>query len=289
MDMYDEKEASFAGFGRALKGIATDPSTFVGISTLGAGTLGAQALKQALKEGVKQSVKAGAKRGAAIGSLEGATYAAADNAFRQQARINAGVQDSFDYSQSAKSAAVGAGIGAPIGGALGGTFAGLAARNSKRLVDDALQKEEPSIIDPEKTVEDVEVETKNVYENQAQEIENPVTQPNVETQPTISQRIKDIEQPIEDITTPQAPVEDSALGKLFPPYAKVANQTINYFNEKLEMASTTNNFVGGSGRLRFLKSFRGRFRFLKKAVCVVHVPALYRPCIGPLQPYIGPT
>ena len=264
MDMYDEKEASFAGFGRALKGIATDPSTFVGISTLGAGTLGAQALKQALKEGVKQSVKAGAKRGAAIGSLEGATYAAADNAFRQQARINAGVQDSFDYSQSAKSAAVGAGIGAPIGGALGGTFAGLAARNSKRLVDDALQKEEPSIIDPEKTVEDVEVEIKNVYENQVQEIENPVTQPNVETEPTLASRIKDINEPVEDITTPQAPIEDSALGKLFPPYAKVANQTINYFNEKLASYSPLGTLPDQQQFLTLKGLLGGKFNQIRK-------------------------
>ena len=264
MDMYDEKSASFAGFGRALKGIVSDPSTYVGLSTLGAGTLGAQALKQGIKQGVKEAVKVGAKRGAAIGSLEGATYAAADNAFRQQARINAGVQDNFDLSQSAKSAAIGAGIGAPLGGVLGGVVAGVASRNTKRLVDDALQKEEPSITNPEKTVDDVEVESKGVYENQAQEIENPVTQPNVETEPTLASRIKDINEPVEDITTPQAPVEDSALGKLFPPYAKVANQTINYFNEKLASYSPLGTLPDQEQFLLLKGLLGGKFNQIRK-------------------------
>ncbi len=79
MDMYDKKSASWAGAGRLFKGLATDPTTYIGATTLGVGTAGAQAVKQAIKEGVKQGTKAGLKQGAKIGSLEGAVYSTADN------------------------------------------------------------------------------------------------------------------------------------------------------------------------------------------------------------------
>jgi len=112
MDMYDKKSASWSGAGRLLKGLATDPTTYIGATTLGVGTAGAQAVKQAIKEGVKQGTKAGLKQGAKIGSMEGAVYATADNALRQTARINAGVQEDFDLGESAKAATVGATAGA---------------------------------------------------------------------------------------------------------------------------------------------------------------------------------
>jgi hypothetical protein len=233
MDMYDEKEASFAGFGRALKGIATDPSTFVGITTLGAGTLGAQALKQGIKEGVKQATKAGLKRGAAIGSIEGATYAAADNALRQTARINANAQESFELGQTAKSAALGASLGAGLGGALGGTVGAIAAKNSRKIIDNVVQKEEPSIVSPEKTVKDVETETQEILKQEVKDIQEPKIQPNSIEEPSLEARLKDIEQPLDDITIAPKPIEDSALGKLFPPYQKVANQIIDFTNRKL--------------------------------------------------------
>ena len=62
MDMYDEKAPSLSGFGRAATGILSDPSTYVGISTFGAATAGAQAVKQGIKEGIKQGTKAGLKQ-----------------------------------------------------------------------------------------------------------------------------------------------------------------------------------------------------------------------------------
>ena len=141
MDMYDAKEASLAGFGRALKGLATDPSTYLGIGTFGAATAGAQAVKQGIKEGVKQATKAGIKQGAKIGALEGSVYTATDNALRQSARITAGEQGQFDVAQNLKAAAFGGSIGAGLGGSLGGYARNVAAKAEKAAQQDAFIKQ----------------------------------------------------------------------------------------------------------------------------------------------------
>ena len=141
MDMYDQKQASLAGFGRALKGLSTDPSTYLGIGTFGAATAGAQAVKQGIKEGVKQATKSGIKQGAKIGALEGSVYTAADNALRQSTRITAGQQDKFDVAQNLKAAAMGGTIGAGLGGSLGGYASNVAAKAEKAAQQDAFIKQ----------------------------------------------------------------------------------------------------------------------------------------------------
>ncbi len=154
MDMYDQKQSSLAGFGRALKGLATDPSTYVGIGTFGAATAGAQAVKQGIKEGVKQATKAGIKEGAKIGAIEGAVYTAADNALRQSARITAGEQDSFDVGQNLKSAAFGGTIGAGLGSSLGGYGSNVAAKAEKAAQQDTFIKQTQKEIAEEQEVTD---------------------------------------------------------------------------------------------------------------------------------------
>lgn len=143
MDLYDAKKVSVAGFGRALKGLAFDPTTYVGISTFGAATASSQALKQAIKEGVKQGTKQGLKTGAKWASIEGAAYSAVDNLGRQTARINAGAQQDYDLGETAKASAFGATIGAGIGGPLG-AFAGRvqAKANQAVLADKAAKAAE---------------------------------------------------------------------------------------------------------------------------------------------------
>ena len=158
MDMYDEKAPSLSGFGRAATGILSDPSTYVGISTFGAATAGAQAVKQGIKEGIKQGTKAGLKQGAKIGALEAGAYTAADNALRQSARIQAGQQESFDIGQSAKAATIGALAGATLGGATGALGSRRVADKLKQveaedIARQTVEKEKPSIIDLETTVE----------------------------------------------------------------------------------------------------------------------------------------
>ena len=141
MDLYDAKKPSGRGFFRAVQGLATDPTTYAGISTFGAATAGAQAVKQGIKEGVKQATKAGLQQGAKIGALEGAAYTAADNALRQTARINAGEQQNFDVLQNAKSAAFGGAIGGGLGGSLGGFASNVAGRAQRAANQDAVTKQ----------------------------------------------------------------------------------------------------------------------------------------------------
>jgi hypothetical protein len=131
IDMYDEKAPSLAGFGRFVKGVATDPSTYVALPTLGLGTVAGQAVKQGLKEGVKQSAKAGLKRGMAVGAIEGGVYGALDETLRQTALIEAGGQEDYDFEDISNSASMGVAGGAALGGALSAGGAALLAKKNK--------------------------------------------------------------------------------------------------------------------------------------------------------------
>jgi len=134
MELYDEKAPSAAGFGRAIKGIATDPTTLGGIAAFGLKSASKEAVKKSIKEalkvGTKESIKKagqeGFKHGSKVGAIEGAIYTAADNALRQTAKINAGVQDEYSLGEIGQASLLGAGAGV----ALGGSFGGLGAYKS---------------------------------------------------------------------------------------------------------------------------------------------------------------
>jgi hypothetical protein len=161
MDMYDAKEADFSifgGLGRALKGLIFDPTTYVGIGTFGAGTAGAQAVKQGIKTGIKEATKAGLKQGAKVGAIEGSLYATTDNALRQSARITAGQQEGFDFGQSAKAATIGAAAGSTLGGAVGSYGSRRAAKKFQEKL--AIEETKPSLIDTETTFEQAKAELK---------------------------------------------------------------------------------------------------------------------------------
>ena len=146
MDMYDNKKASLAGTKRLVKGLAFDPSTYVGIGTFGAGLVAREGAKQTAKQGIKELVKEGAKQGAKIGAIEGATYSTVDNALRQSARLMSGQQEGFDLGQSAKAATLGAGLG----GALGGTIGGAASfvKNKGNVVSNVAKEGEDFVLPP---------------------------------------------------------------------------------------------------------------------------------------------
>jgi hypothetical protein len=119
MDKYDQKKINLAGTGRFAAGVLSDPSTYVGIGTLGAGLAARQMAKAAAKRSVREMVKSGLKVGGTIGAVEGATYTVADDALRQSARIQAGQQEGYDIGQGAKAAAMGATLGGVLGGSVG--------------------------------------------------------------------------------------------------------------------------------------------------------------------------
>jgi hypothetical protein len=123
MDTYDNLEMSWGGFGRFIKGVATDPTTYTGLATFGIGTAAGQATKVASKQALKEMLKVGVVTGA-----EGAFWSGASNAITQNVKIDAGVQDEFSTGDLAKSA----GLGVAVGGALGaaGSAVGTALRKA---------------------------------------------------------------------------------------------------------------------------------------------------------------
>jgi len=222
MDMYDKKSASWSGAGRLLKGLATDPTTYVGLGTLGVGTAGAQAVKQAIKEGVKQGTKAGLKQGAKIGSIEGAVYATADNALRQTARINAGVQENFDLGESAKAATVGATAGAGLGGVIGGIGTNIAARSKLNQI---AQREESTLQKENVDVEQIEKETQPIVQKEITREAEQTLKPSTQQEAPLTQKLQEIAEPIPDT---EVSAEEIASGLLGKNYQKVATQTIDF-------------------------------------------------------------
>lgn len=113
MDTYDNLEITWSGVGRFIKGASADPTTYVGLGTLGIGTAGSQATKVATKQGIKSLIRAGVTAG-----IEGAAFAGVSDAARQSVEISAGRQDEFDSTRLVGNMAIGAGAGAILGGAL---------------------------------------------------------------------------------------------------------------------------------------------------------------------------
>ena len=111
MEAFDKVEYSWGGLGRAIKNMALDPSTYVGLSTLGLGTAAAKSAGFAGKEAIKASLKVGA-----YGAIEGGIYGAVSEGAQERAKENAsdGAYQS-DWSKIGFGAAVGAGAGAVLG------------------------------------------------------------------------------------------------------------------------------------------------------------------------------
>jgi len=118
MDTYDKKDISWNGVGRFLKGIGTDPTTYVGISTLGIGLGAKEAAKFTARQGLKEMLKTGAKKfiqsTTAVAATEGALYVGAEDVARQEVGIQAGVQEEYDPTQTAVAAGMGAAGGAGL-------------------------------------------------------------------------------------------------------------------------------------------------------------------------------
>ena len=221
MDMYDKKAASWSGVGRALKGLATDPTTYVGVTTFGVGTAGAQAVKQGIKEGVKQATKAGLKQGAKIGAIEGSVYAAADNALRQTARINAGAQEEFNVGESAKAGALGATIGSGIGGVLGGVGTNIAARSKLNQV---AERETATLQKENVDTKQIEAETTPIVQKEITREAEQTVQPTSRQEESVSEKLQQLAEPIEDVEINSAEIASGLLGRN---YQKVATQVID--------------------------------------------------------------
>jgi len=114
MKTYDDKEITWSGTGRFFKNMLTDPTTYIGLSTLGVGVIGRHGVKEMTKKGLIEAFKGSIKSPTALAAFEGGTYFTADDALRQSVKIQGDEQTGFDFGQSA----ISFGTGALFGGAL---------------------------------------------------------------------------------------------------------------------------------------------------------------------------
>lgn len=118
MDIYDKKDVTLNGVGRAFKELALDPLSYVGISTLGAGFAAKQGAEQVAKAGLKNRLHASIRKyissGLAVGATEGALYTSGDTTARQSVYQDADLMEGYDPA----SIGISAGLGALAGGGI---------------------------------------------------------------------------------------------------------------------------------------------------------------------------
>ena len=124
MDTYDNTNISWEGTGRAFKGIATDPTTVVGIGTLGIGFVGKAVGKQAVKQGVRKIILDSMARTGIAAGIEGAVFSAADSSIRQGVEVSAGRRTEIDLSKIGVDATIGAAAGVVLGTAADAALTG---------------------------------------------------------------------------------------------------------------------------------------------------------------------
>ena len=127
MDTYDNLNMSWGGTGRFFKGVLTDPTTYIGLGTLGIGFLGKEASKQVGKQTLKETLKQSLGRTGIVAGVEGAIYGGADNTIRQSVEVSAGRKEEIDYLEAAGAVGLGAAIGV-----VGGTVIDAAATGIQR-------------------------------------------------------------------------------------------------------------------------------------------------------------
>ncbi|WP_067516913.1 hypothetical protein [Endozoicomonas ascidiicola] len=127
MDSYDNLDMSWGGVGRFFKGVASDPTTYVGLASLGIGTAAAQGTKTATKQGLKALLKQGMRTGI-IAGVEGSIYAGTDNLIRQNIEVDAGRKDEVDNLELAAVTTVGG-----LAGFAGGTVLDAASNKVQSL------------------------------------------------------------------------------------------------------------------------------------------------------------
>lgn len=115
METADRDGLLLENFKRGFSNFMTDPTTYVGLSTLGIGMVGTQSGKQlskmAFKDVLKNIVMNRGGSAAAVAGVEGAAFSAVGDAATQSVAMNAGQQEEFSGGQNALSMAAGAVLG----------------------------------------------------------------------------------------------------------------------------------------------------------------------------------
>lgn len=116
MDAYDDKNISWDGTWRFIKGVGLDPTTYAGLASFGIGTAAGVTAKVATKEGLKALFKGGA-RNTVIAGIEGGVYAAVDDVNRQVIETSVTGED-MDFGRTLESSAKGVALAGTLGFAL---------------------------------------------------------------------------------------------------------------------------------------------------------------------------
>lgn len=106
-------EFSWGGTQRFFKGVLTDPTTYVGLGTLGLATIG-RAGAQQMSKGAFRSLLRGSLDPRLLAAYEGAGYSGGYNALRQSVDIMADKQQELDLGQVATQALIGGGAGGTL-------------------------------------------------------------------------------------------------------------------------------------------------------------------------------
>lgn len=136
MDNSEGLAWSLEGVGRLARGIATDPSTYVGISSFGVGSVAAQSGKAMSREGLKLALKTAINMGTRA-AIDGAVYGATAEIGRENIRVQGGAQESIDVGKVAQSAGIGAAAGFVLGGAVGAGTQAVATRTANKAIGEA--------------------------------------------------------------------------------------------------------------------------------------------------------
>ncbi|BAQ85847.1 hypothetical protein [uncultured Mediterranean phage uvMED] len=117
MNAYDRlKNFTKKGTARFFKGILSDPSTYLGLGSLGLVTR--QLAKQVGGKNVLLNLIKNAGVTGTVGGVEGGAYGAIDNYFRQEIGIEASGQKEFNFDQLLKAAGYGVAGGSVLGGSI---------------------------------------------------------------------------------------------------------------------------------------------------------------------------
>lgn len=162
METYDKlPNFTMSGTGRLLKGIATDPTTYVGVGlltrALGVTGVGKEAVRQLTRAGLKQQTAETVVRRASLygtAAFEGGIYASADDALRQAAEIQGRVRDEFDIEQNLTSTGYGILFGTGLAGVGDVGYAAYKGLKSSRTAESRVEAEQTSASDaPEASTE----------------------------------------------------------------------------------------------------------------------------------------
>lgn len=115
LDLFDMKNVTWEGTGRAVKEVLTDPTTYIGLGTVGLGLTARAGAKVGATTAVRKKLaEIIAKHPAKAGAVEAGAYTGAADVARQSVDVAAGEQDSIDPAQTAVATGVGAAAGAGL-------------------------------------------------------------------------------------------------------------------------------------------------------------------------------